>query len=68
VCSSDLRWPKAKTFFEQVVDQMQQESLAPQVQLPLVDPHVVGDVLSLNRVLEDGAAALLPGNLRITDR
>ena len=36
-----------------------------QIELPGVDTEVLADLFTLDRVLEDGAAALLPGRIVI---
>jgi protease-4 len=64
------RWPKSRTFMELVLEDLEGASapalsLPAAAELPLVDQRVLSDLLTLEQVLGDGVAALLPGNLRI---
>ena len=54
--------------FEVLIEDMEggdAATLTPTVTLPGIDVDALTDVLVLERVLSDGAAALLPGNLTI---
>jgi protease-4 len=62
------RWPVQKSFFEVLIEDMDggdATALAPVVTIPGIDVDALTDLLVLERVLSDGAAALLPGNLTV---
>jgi protease-4 len=63
------RWPKSKTFVELVLEDLE-GAATPTLALPEVpfagDPGFT-ELLILDRVLDDGSAALLPGDLRVRD-
>jgi protease-4 len=62
------RWPVQKSFFELLIEDMEDghtSAITPELALPGIDVDKLTDVLVLDRVLRDGVAALLPGNLAI---
>jgi protease-4 len=61
------RWPKQKSFFEVLIEDLEGDALSvsPRVELPGLESDPIGDLLVLERILADGAAAYLPGDLRL---
>ncbi len=59
-------FPKQKTFFEMLADDLERSASAPTVtvQLPVAE-EALNELLILDRILQDGVAAMLPGNLTI---
>lgn len=61
------RWPKQKGFFDLLMEDLEDQG-AVRVELPGLDTDVLEDALLLRRVLGvAGVAALLPGNLTVTE-
>ncbi len=59
-------YPKQKTFFELLAEDFERNTAAPRVtvQLPVAE-ETLRDLLALDRILQDGVAAMLPGRLTI---
>jgi protease IV len=71
------RWPKSKTFFELMLEDFDQASASAlglagrpaALELPFVDEEALQELVLLENILGDGgAAALMPGSLRIVHK
>lgn len=72
------RWPKEKGFIELLLEDFEQDATialdwrssgrnAAVLEIPGVDVEPLADLFLLDRVLSTGAAALLPGDLRLSE-
>lgn len=61
-----VRLPRQKDFFELLMEDLEKsDKPTVQLEIPGLETAVIGDLFMLDRILEDGAAALMPGRIVI---
>lgn len=60
------RWPKEKGFVELLLEDLDEDTSVT-LEVPGIDVDPLVDLLVLERILSTGAAALLPGDLRLSE-